>query len=108
MEQIEERLITYYCYETIDEFCDEALHSLLKNKKYKELTEKRKQIKKDYPNVKDILEGNSFMQIKKSESKKIYEFLKLIEEQNELEKREIFIRGMKEAYGLFKRMDILK
>ena len=42
---------------------------------------------------KDVLEGNYFTQIKKSESKRIYEFFKLVEEQNEMEKREIFIRA---------------
>ena len=101
MEQFEERLITLYCYETINEFCDEALHNLLKNKEYNEITQKRKKIKSDYPNIKDVLEATRFQPLKKSESKKIYEFIKLMEEQNEMEKREIFIRGMKEAYALF-------
>lgn len=108
MKEFEENLLKYCCYETAQEFCDEALQNLLKNKRYREIVEKRKKIKNEYPNVKDILEGNHFPKLNMTESKKLYEFLMLQGEQYELERVEIFIRGMKEAYELFKKLDILK
>lgn len=106
MEQFEEKLLTNQYFEMIDDFCDDAINNLLKNREYNILSEKRKSIKKDYLNVKNVLEGNNFVPLKKSESKKIFEFLTLVEMQSEMEKREVFIKGLNVGYNFIKKVDI--
>ena len=98
MEQFEEKLLTNQYYEMIDDFCDDAINNLLKNREYNILSEKRKSIKKEYLNIKNVLEGNNFVPLKKSETKKIFEFLTLVEMQSEMEKREVFIKGLNVGY----------
>lgn len=108
MEQFEEILLTDYCYESFVEYCEEVLFSLSKDKEYKKLVNKRNKLLKENQNVKKVKEGYEFPSLTSEESEKIYEYLLLLEDIKEIERKEIFIRGMKEAYILLRKMDVLK
>lgn len=61
-----------------------------------------------YPNIRKVIDYKEEIELSKKEVTYLIEVLCLMEQQNDFEKEAIFFMGMKEAYCLFKKLNILK
>ena len=109
MEQFSETFIEGYCEERFDEFLSDSTFYLKKNNaEYKKLLDEKHNILDKCRNCVDILENEQQVELCAEESKYVRDFDLVMIDLSVLESKEMFIRGMKEAYYLFKKMNIIK
>ena len=105
----DQTFIESYCNEYFDEYISNST-IFLKNKssEYQRLLDKKHKILEKCPNLEDILDNGTRIALSKYESKYIREYELAMIDIAILEEKEMFLRGMKEAYYLFKKMDLIK
>lgn len=109
MEEFSETFIEGYCEERFDEFLSDSTFYLKKNNdEYKKLLDEKHNILDKCPNLVDILENEQEIELSAEESKYVRDFDLVMIDLSVLESKEMFIRGMREAYYLFKKMNIIK
>lgn len=78
-------------------FIKEMLGTNLWNiKKYKEIVHKMSKIKEEYPNIKEFIERNEIVNFTKKEVKALSEYLKLVDDMQDIEFIETFKLGLKD------------
>lgn len=77
--------------------------------KYHELLVEKNKILKNYPNVREIMDGGRPVEaLNATEILKMREVMDLYIEILYIEKKDIFFQGMREQLFLFQRMDVIK
>lgn len=98
-----------YCKETFDEFLSDSIVELSKtNKEYQELLNKKQQILDECPKLRKIIEDVELVELNKNETKYVSELEISLLNIATFESKEMFIKGMQEAYYLFKKLKIIK
>lgn len=110
MGQFSETFIEGYCEEMFDEFLsDSTLYLKKNNAEYQKLLEEKREIMDKCPNLQRILDNDEIrMELSAEESKFVHDYDLVMIDLSVLESKEMFIRGMREAYYLFKKMNIIK
>ena len=109
MEQFSETFIEGYCEERFDEFLsDSTLYLKKSNVEYKKLLDEKHIIMDKCPNLVDILDNEKQIELSAEESKFVHDYDLVMIDLSVLESKEMFIRGLREAYYLFKKMNIIK
>lgn len=109
MEQFSKTFIEGYCEERFDEFLSDSTFYLKEsNVEYKKLLDMKHSIMDKCPNLVDILENEQQIELSAEESKFVHDYDLVMIDLSVLESKEMFIRGMREAYYLFKKMNIIK
>lgn len=110
MEQFDETFIEGYCEEMFDEFLSDSTMYLKKtNAEYKKLLNEKRNILDNCPNLERIFDvGELKTDLKAEETKYVHNYDLVMVDLSVLESKEMFIRGMREAYYLFKKLNILK
>ena len=78
------------------------------NVEYKKLLDEKHIIMDKCPNLVDILDNEKQIELSAEESKFVHDYDLVMIDLSVLESKEMFIRGMREAYYLFKKMNIIK
>ena len=92
----------------IDYFENQRVSRIRLKEEYKKIEKTICEIKDKHPNVTNFLEDEEIVKLNDEEEKAIIEILKLQEEIKEIELKEAFKLGVKEAYIYFESMDMLK
>ena len=110
MEQFSETFIEGYCDERFDEFLSDSTFYLKKNNdEYKKLLDEKRNILDNFPNLESIFDNSETkIGLTPEESKYVRNYDLVMIDLSVLESKEMFIRGMREAYYLFKKMNIIK
>lgn len=109
MDSFEETFVKDFCEESFAEYFSEiCVHLKKTNSKYRKKLEEQNSIMNKFDNVVDVLENHCLYPLSKREVKALQRYLSLREDCRAVEEREIFLQGMKEAYFLFKRLQLLK
>ena len=101
-------------YEEYEDMFEEYLEDVIgnlknKNEIYKELQSKYSQILNENQNIAWILEGqNEDRQLSNEECKTLFKLIQINFEMKQLEKKEVFFAGGKEAYIYFKNIGIIQ
>ena len=87
---------------------DIVYEKLCSNKEFKKIRNDIHKVLKDYPKVSDVcLEGKS-INLSKTETRALIKYLKCKREENELYDEQLLYMGVKLAYIIFKKADMLK
>lgn len=98
-----------YCKETFDEFLSDSIVELSKtNKEYQELLERKHNILDECPKLVKILEDTEPIELNADETRYVRDFEIALIDLATFESKEMFIKGMQEAYYLFKKLKIIK
>ena len=112
MGEMNEELLNQYTDDWADYFADyfenQRVSRIRLKQEYKKIEKAICEIKDNHPNVTNFLEDEEIVKLNDEEEKAIIEILKLQEEINEIELKEAFKLGFKEAYIYFESMDMLK
>ena len=112
MGEMNEELLNQYTDDWADYFADyfenQRVSRIRLKQEYKKIEKAICEIKDNHPNVTNFLEDEESVKLNDEEEKAIREILKLQEEINEIELKEAFKLGFKEAYIYFESMDMLK
>lgn len=109
MDNFDETFIKNYCKECFSEFLSDVSMNLKReNRNYKKELEQREKVLDSFPNIREIIENDISMDLTKAEVGAFIEYLKSYYECKDIEEREIFFRGMREAYYLFKKMKLIQ
>lgn len=110
MEQFSETFIEGYCEDMFDEFLSDSTLYLKKyNEEYKKLLDEKRNILDNCPNLERIFDvGELKTDLSAEETKYVHKYDLVMIDLSVLESKEMFIRGMREAYYLFKKMNIIK
>lgn len=112
MGEMNEELLNQYTDDWEDYFADyfenQRVSRIRLKQEYKKIEKAICEIKDNHPNVTNFLEDEEIVKLNDEEEKAIIEILKLQEEINEIELKEAFKLGFKEAYIYFESMDMLK
>ncbi|MBQ9024382.1 MAG: hypothetical protein IJ105_04095 [Bacilli bacterium] len=109
MEEFDELFFKDYCDESLVEFiADQSI--ILKNKdnEYSRLLNERKNITENNDNIRKFIESDEIVDLTKEDLQQLYNFLELTTDIEEELEKEIFYIGMREAFYLFKKLDMLK
>lgn len=106
-------MINKFIYEIecseIQELVDSAKQGLIKNDyDYRRLNKQVEKIKEDYPKVKAFIEEEILDDLAKKECEMLNKIMTLKEQMNMLEEYNIFLKGSRQAYEYFKKIDILR
>ena len=109
MEQFSETFIEGYCEEMFDEFLSDSTMYLKKNNvEYKKLLDEKRNILDNCPNLERIFDiGELKTDLKAEETKYVHNYDLIMIDLSVLESKEMFIRGMREAYYLLKKLNII-
>lgn len=108
------KIYAKYCEDEFENFmsdvCEDLRHN---NQDYHSKIIAQKKLEDKYPKLKEFIyylfeQPTRDITLNKRELFALGMCMKLFQEQLYLEKREMFIRGMKEQYFIFKRQDLLK
>lgn len=92
-----------YCNECFERFESDIFVILRKtNNKYANLLKERENILNKYPNCRLVIEDKKNVCISESDSKALIKLFEIMDEKKQIESREMFIRGMLEAYDFLK------
>ena len=109
MYKINETFLENYCDESFAEFVSDFQVTLgKKNRNYKELNKQKSQLLAKYPNVRKVVESDVCCNLSAKEATALSDYLNLMDSCSTIEQREIFLSGMKEAYYLFRKLNIIK
>lgn len=109
MKLFDETFIKNYCENNFAEFVSDSFVFLKEsNSRYKSYIEQKSKILNEFPNIREMLENDDICDLKKEEVKALKSYLNLEDDCREMEEKEMFLRGMKEAYYLFKKLKLLK
>lgn len=110
MEQFSETFIEGYCEDMFDEFLSDSTLYLKKNNiEYQNLLKEKRSILDKCPNLEKIFDSDETrIGLSAEESKFVHDYDLVMIDLSVLESKEMFIRGMREAYYLFKKMNIIK
>lgn len=78
------------------------------NAEYNNLLDEKEKILSAFPNLRRIIEEEEAMPLTEAEVKALVEYLDLQLNQRGIESKEMFFKGICEAYHLFKRTKIIK
>ena len=105
----DQSFIESYCNDYFDEFISNSTMFLKnKNSEYQRLLDKKHKILKKCPNLEEILDNGTRIALSKYEAKYIREYELVMIDLTIMEEKEMFLRGMREAYYLFKKMNLIK
>lgn len=98
--------------EYFDEYFDEFYSDILlrlkeKNTEYNKLIEIQSKILDDFPKIREIIENEAEVSLNEKEVKALSDYLINVDNARKLEERELFFKGGKEAYHLFKKLEII-
>lgn len=98
-----------YCNDNFAEFISDIQLSLEdSNKNYNSFINRRKKLLDKYPNVRSVIESEECKSLTQREVKALYDYICLMDNCSIIFEKELFLRGMAEAYLLFKKLDLLK
>ena len=101
MEKLDEGFFDQYTDDFADYFENQRVMRIMLGSEYKKINKAICEIKDKHPNVTNFLEDEEIVKLNDEEEKAIIEILKLQEEINEIELKEAFKLGFKEAYIYF-------
>ncbi len=107
MEKFNESFFDQYTNDFIEYFDRHLVLNVMKKKEYKEKNKKICKLKEENPNVIAFLEDKENVDLSYQDQNVINEILKLQSELNDIELKESFKLGFKEAYIYFESMDML-
>lgn len=107
MERFKEGFFDQYTSDFFEYFDRHLVLNVMKKKDYKEKNKKICELKEKHPNVILFLEDKETVELSYEDQKVIHEILKLQGELNDIELKESFKLGFKEAYIYFEAMDML-
>lgn len=97
-----------YCFENFAEYIYDVQLNLQKNnKEYKKLILKRIKLLKKYPNVMEALENGAQKSLNRQEVAAVNRYIDLLDRCSIIFEKELFLKGMQEAYFLLKRLNII-
>ncbi len=109
MDNFEETFLKDYCDESFAEYLSDVLVHLKKsNPEYNLLLKNQSSLMNKYERLADVLQNHCLYSLSKNEVKALKKYLSLREDCREIEERELFLQGMREAYFLFKKLQLLK
>lgn len=109
MDLCNETFFYNYFEDSFGEFVSDMFVSLRKrDKEYKEFLEEKEKLLDSFTNLRGILEDDETMELSKNEVSALIQYLFLQDDQRMIEERELFLRGMLEAYSFFKKFKIIK
>lgn len=102
---------TFYEYKNgeFGDYIDSYLFDLKdKDKNYNSLMRKIEETLEIYPNIRKVIEDKESVALSEKEVVYLIEVLTLMEDQKDYENEVLFFRGFREAYFLFKKLDIFE
>ncbi len=109
MEEFDDTFFERIDEDDFDRFLSDVTIEMKKhNQEYKELLEQKHEILKKSPALEDLLDNGKEVKLSPEEIWLFYDYELIMIDLSVLESKEMFIKGMKEAYYLFKRLDIIK
>lgn len=109
MDSFNETFFTDFCKDSFEEFISEVYVELSKkDSKYKKLMKKRADITQEYINVRRILERDECNALTQKEATALRDYISFADDCRTIEEKTIFLRGMREAYYLFQKMNMIK
>ena len=79
-----------------------------KNSEYKNALSERENILRNFPNLRKIIDDDESISLSKEEVSALIKFLSLLDDCKTIQEKELFLRGIREAYCLFRRTKIIK
>lgn len=105
----DQTFIENYCNDYFDEYISDSVMFLKKtNSEYQRLLNKKHKILQECPNLEKIMDNGTRIALSKYEAKYIRDYDLVMIDLTILEEKEMFLRGMTEAYYLFKKMNLIK
>lgn len=109
MEKLQESFLNKYASDDFIKYLEDyRLNKLLSREDYKEILDNISEIKNNNPKLRDFLEEREEIEFSKLQQKALLDILTQQEELDNIEKKEIFKLGFKEAYIFFKEMNLLE
>ncbi len=109
MDQLEDTLFERISEDDFDRFLsDVSIEMKNNNQEYKDLLKQKHDILEKSPSLENLLDNGRVVNLTPEELLLFYDYELIMIDLSVLESKEMFIKGMKEAYYLFKRLDILK
>lgn len=109
MEEFDDTFFERIDEDDFDRFLSDVTIEMKKhNQEYKNLLEQKYEILKKSPALEDLLDNGKEVKLTPEEILLFYDYELIMIDLSVLESKEMFIKGMKEAYYLFKRLDIIK
>ena len=107
MEELYEGFFNEYSTDFYEYFDRHLVQNVIKKGEYKEISDKIKNIKKQYPNLVLLLEEQENVELSFKEEDVLNEIISLERKLNMIELKEAFKLGFKEAYIYFESMNML-
>lgn len=107
MEELYEVFFNEYSTDFYEYFDRHLVQNVIKKGEYKEISDKIKNIKKQYPNLVLLLEEQENVELSFKEENVLNEIISLERKLNMIELKEAFKLGFKEAYIYFESMNML-
>ena len=107
MEELYEGFFNEYSTDFYEYFDRHLVQNVIKKGEYKEISDKIKNIKKQYPNLVLLLEEQENVELSFKEENVLNEIISLERKLNMIELKEAFKLGFKEAYIYFESMNML-
>lgn len=109
MNKVDDTFFEKYCTDNFAEFVSDIQLELEKsNSTYNKYIKQRRELLDKYPNIRNVIENNDYVSLSSKEVKMLSDYISLMDNCSTIFERELFLRGMKEAYSLFKKMKIIK
>lgn len=107
--KFDEPFIETYFENDFSEFVSDIFVNLKKqNKDYKNIIAEKERLLNQFPNLRKLIEDDQSMALSEEEVSALSEVLCLLDDKRIIQEKELFLRGMREAYYFFKRTKIIE
>ena len=105
--KFDEPFIETYFEDYFGEFISDIFVNLKKkNKEYKNIIAEKEKLLNQYPNLRKLIEDDESMALSEEEVSALSKVLCLFDDKRIIQEKELFLRGIREAYFFFKKPKI--
>ncbi len=107
--KFDQPFIETYFEDYFGEFISDIFVNLQKkNSRYKNITSEKEKILNEFPKLRKLIEDDECMALSEEEVSALSKVLCLLDDKKMIQEKELFLRGIREAYYFFKRTKIIE
>lgn len=107
--KFDQPFIETYFEDYFGEFISDIFVNLKRtNKEYKNILAEKEKLLNQFPNLRKLIEDDQSMALSEEEVSALSKVLCLLDDKKIIQEKELFLRGVREAYYFFKRAKIIE